>query len=436
MYDVVIETAPQPGSERASKSADEQLLGHVEAQRNALAEHLSRRAELRLGPAYVVELGAPHIGHSVHLPVLLKTRYPIRQTAAAIAAARRFVGEIELGLAQALAASLGEAPSVIVTLNEASLPEADSKPESKGSWDRTAPVLGAIATGIGVIGFVTFVGGAIAWARYGAAGVPQEQALSVTPTQDLIVAGARVLVPAIALGLAGIVLYLAVRTGLDILKARRPRTADRLDRHADLVRGLYFGPFVAAVGALGFSVTVNDLDSEQFIALFIGGSGVAFVSFYVAWQTDRFLYLAGTIFLSLSLLYAGIQYVREGSSPRLRGAAVIQENKKAVVGFFVAEGANRVYLARVDVSDLNADDKISDDASRLVGFQRTEISDLTVGPPRPPQPAFAQAEDIADELCDLQLPVEPTASDEAQATGAKHKAKPVKCYSRPPGVAE
>ena len=62
------------------------------------------------------------------------------------------------------------------------------------SWDRFAPVLAAIGTGIGVIGFMTFVGGVIVWAKLTANGFAAAPALGVIPSQDLLVIGAQTLV--------------------------------------------------------------------------------------------------------------------------------------------------------------------------------------------------------------------------------------------------
>jgi hypothetical protein len=75
-------------------------------------------------------------------------------------------------------------------------------------------VLGAIATGISVIGFVVFFGGMVAWARYEALGIPPNTAVSRVPRAELVATGASFLVPALiaaltAVALAGAVAYLA-----------------------------------------------------------------------------------------------------------------------------------------------------------------------------------------------------------------------------------
>ena len=96
----------------------------------------------------------------------------------------------------------------------------------------------------------------------------------------------------------------------------------------------------------------------------------------------------------------------------MRGAAIIRENKKAIPGLFVAEGAGRVYIARVDLVDEGACQKargggagcqIIEDHSRLVGISKDQVSDIALGDPKPPWQALVQARHLARELCDLQL---------------------------------
>lgn len=53
----------------------------------------------------------------------------------------------------------------------------------------------AIVGGLGVVGLGTFVGGAILFMRFQAAGLPTEEAVSVVPKSVLLTIGAEVLVP-------------------------------------------------------------------------------------------------------------------------------------------------------------------------------------------------------------------------------------------------
>jgi predicted outer membrane lipoprotein len=95
-------------------------------------------------------------------------------------------------------------------------PEPPTVPSSASTpWTQMAPILAAVAGGIGVIGFVTFVGGAVVWARLQGVGFPAAPALGVIPTQDLVVIGAETMVPlilvAIGVVVALVLLYSLIR---------------------------------------------------------------------------------------------------------------------------------------------------------------------------------------------------------------------------------
>jgi hypothetical protein len=81
-----------------------------------------------------------------------------------------------------------------------------SQTESPATANRglVLSVVGAIATGIGVIGFVTVVGGAIMWIRFDKAGIPADKAVAVIPRSELVVVGLYTLIPFIALGLLAV----------------------------------------------------------------------------------------------------------------------------------------------------------------------------------------------------------------------------------------
>jgi hypothetical protein len=70
--------------------------------------------------------------------------------------------------------------------------------------DIVLKVLGAIGTGIGILGFVTFFGGAIIWVRADKAELPATEAVAVVPRSVLITTGATFLFPALLIA-AGVV---------------------------------------------------------------------------------------------------------------------------------------------------------------------------------------------------------------------------------------
>jgi uncharacterized membrane protein YhiD involved in acid resistance len=69
--------------------------------------------------------------------------------------------------------------------------------EPKGPGEQVLKIVAAVATGIGILGFVTFVGGAILWVRVDEAGLAATEAISVIPSSVLVTTGATFLVPAV-----------------------------------------------------------------------------------------------------------------------------------------------------------------------------------------------------------------------------------------------
>ena len=111
--------------------------------------------------------------------------------------------------------------------------------------------------------------------------------------------------------------------------------------------------FCFAVLALVLSILpfFDELDGTH--QLFALGLVVvaAFLAAAVVSVTRRFVYLATTTFVLVGVILSFTAYWREGNANAVRGAAIIRDNKRAVAGLFVAEGAGRVYLARVSLVD-------------------------------------------------------------------------------------
>jgi ABC-type multidrug transport system fused ATPase/permease subunit len=86
------------------------------------------------------------------------------------------------------------------------IPPPAAKPESS-PIDIVLRVLGAIGTGIGILGIVTFFGAAILWVRADKAELPATEAVAAIPRNVLISTGAQFLFPALlyAVGLVALV---------------------------------------------------------------------------------------------------------------------------------------------------------------------------------------------------------------------------------------
>ena len=90
-------------------------------------------------------------------------------------------------------------------------------------------VLGGLVGGLGVLSFVVLIGGTITYARFSAAGLPADEAVSDVPRDALLVLGAKTLIPFAALVLVTtLVLFTVERPGkkqLHYVRLRRTRLA-------------------------------------------------------------------------------------------------------------------------------------------------------------------------------------------------------------------
>jgi hypothetical protein len=373
--------------------------------------------------------------------------FGIQVKGTAVAVVAGLAPAVMAGVAEALKRAYGQ-PVAVSAAPEAMGAAAPATADSTTGWDRLAPLLGAIVTGVGVIGFVTFIGGVTVYARLRAAGFPAAPALGIFPSQDLVVIGAQTLVPE-ALSALGIVVALgflyalvrrrkhvshvsdeeALREGHRIRVAvrKRLRAARKVllrarnrvnDEEAALLTG-HVTPF-ATIGMFFFVVLALSLSTVPFRSELDNthrryAVGLVLVAALLAATvgslTRRFLYLATTTFLLVGVFLSFTAYWREGHANGVRGAAIVRENKKAIPGLFVAEGAGRVYIARVDLVDEGACKKargndagcrIIEDHSRLVGISKDQVTDIALGDPKPPWLALEQARHLKRELCDLQ----------------------------------
>jgi hypothetical protein len=282
-------------------------------------------------------------------------------------------------------------------------------PASRGTgWDRVAPWVAAFGTGIGVIGFVTFVGGMIVWARVRAAGIPAAPTLGIFPRQDLLVIGAETLVPMVLQGLVVVAALAAVYALVRIvLKVRIPHLNQRMREHEDAFLAgeaslaVAIGMFLFVAVALWICVALlgDDLTVDQAVPALFGVAVAALVAAAVGSRTRRFLYLATTTFVLVGLFLGFIAYWSAGNQEAIRGAAIIRENQTPVAGIFVAEGAGRVYLARIAVGD---DGVIDKSRSRLVGIAKSQVTDIAIADRAAPREAVARAGRLVTELCSLQ----------------------------------
>jgi hypothetical protein len=436
---------PESGPRAAGTGlSDEELVyalvtaRHVFERRALAATHAAGSGETR-----AVREGVESIALEDVRPggsVLAQLAFAVQVKGSAVAVVAGLAPAVMAAAAEALESVYRQPVAVSAVRERVGGADTTATAAPRSGWDKVAPILGAIGTGVGVIGFVTFIGGVTVYARLRASGFPAAPALGIFPSQDLIVIGAQTLVPEVLWALAAVIvlglLYAAIRGSQHITVEEQAallagygkydprrllvRGRKRLsDEEAALLTGhatafVVIGMFCFAALALFGSILpfFDELDgTHQLFALGLIGVA-AFLAAAVVSVTRRFVYLATTTFVLVGVILSFTAYWREGNANAVRGAAIVREEKKPVAGLFVAEGSGRVYLARVTLVDESAckaakgdDDgcQIVDDSSRLVGIAKDQVSDIALGDPKPPWKALQQARHLERELCDLQV---------------------------------
>jgi uncharacterized membrane protein YhiD involved in acid resistance len=90
-----------------------------------------------------------------------------------------------------------------------------------GDSSNIVTVLAAVATAIGTLGWVTFIGGAIVWISFTQANLPAAEAIAKVPTSVLVATGAEFVVFAFVAALATIVVLYFFDDRVQRLETRR-----------------------------------------------------------------------------------------------------------------------------------------------------------------------------------------------------------------------
>lgn len=397
----------EPAHRAGTRLSDEEVVYGLTTARATFEKRALRDAQ-RVDPGVEqVELEDVRPARSVAAQIA----FVVRVSGNAVAVVAGLAAPVMVAAAEALQAAYGQPVAVSAVPEQAG--GVATAPVPKTGWDRVAPVLAAVGTGVGVIGFVTFVGGVTVYARLRAAGFPAAPALGIFPSQDLVVIGAQTLVPELLSALGAVILLVLLYA---VLRVGSKRVSDEeaalLAGHA--TRLAAFGMFCFVVLALFVSALpfVKQLDGKHRALGLLLVVVAALLAATAGSLTRRFVYLATTTFVLVGVFLSFTAYWRESHATGVRGAAIVRDKKKAIAGIFVAEGSGRVYLARVNLMNEHACQSahgkgavcdIVDDRSRLVGIAKDQVSDIALGDPKPPWLALEQARRLERELCDLQV---------------------------------
>jgi hypothetical protein len=247
------------------------------------------------------------------------------------------------------------AEPLTASIQDAAVPAtAQATAPGDGLRDTTLKVLGAGAAGLGTLGVVTGVGGAIMFERFSQAGLPAEQAVAVQSHTVLLAVGAEALIPLAVTTLLVLALYWR-------LTAKIPR------------------PLLAALGgagailyyliAVGFAPKAHVL-VEVALATAIVCTAWTWMAGHTTRQDVHALLLAvGTMALGCA-----IGLIRTIDAPKVRGAVVVLSHPARVVaGIYVAENSEQVYLGQVELAN-SYDDEPKAGSGAIIVLNRADVS--------------------------------------------------------------
>lgn len=182
--------------------------------------------------------------------------------------------------------------------------------------------------------YVQLVGGAVMWARYHSAGIPEMQTITALPPEFLLVIGISALLVPVAIGIGAAVLQYVIspenETGV-------------------LPSGFCFVLLLlAGLGVVMAVWIVDDLATWARVTLAAGAVLGAVAVWLVARRSSKFVSLALLFFLFGALYGGAFKVVRELSiNPRFDLAVVFRgEERRPAAGLYLARTSDDVLIAR------------------------------------------------------------------------------------------
>jgi hypothetical protein len=222
----------------------------------------------------------------------------------------------------------------------------------------------AALAGVGVLGFVVLLGGAMDAVTFQAAGLPTDEALAVVPRGTLIALGAQILVPFLGiLFVAGVVLF----------AWESAAGKDRVRHHRFIV--------TAAVVVAGVAAHTYFADHRPWGSLvFIAALGVA-LGVLVVWLAGRRTFLVFSLVAATAVgvfaIASGVLQTRLG--PLVRPVAlVLTDGQVPVVGIFIAATSDRVYVGQVCAKGKDSDEG-DKQSGLMLDIAREDIDQMALG---------------------------------------------------------
>lgn len=258
-------------------------------------------------------------------------------------------------------------------------------------------VAGAVASGLGVLGFVTFAGGVVLWTRFKGMGLPADHALGLVPKSELVATGAEFLAPAVLLSLLIVVIAVLISNAVGELAMRASRRWLWLVTHKWLHEPRrVIAPLIVALGGLAFSIAA--LMSTLPLGAFAVLVGVSILGALVMRACGRLPFVAVSLVAFLAIGTFVIARTYERTSHRLEVMPMAYSRSqpgvalRVEIGYFVVETSDRILFA--------SEPEGVSGANELREFPRTQTDDLEVGGLALPEQAEEHAARFAYNLCE------------------------------------
>ena len=274
-------------------------------------------------------------------------------------------------------------------------------PASASENDRTSfrsvvlSILGVLGTGLGGLGFFTFVGAVVLTARFRGAGLSGTQAISVVPKSQLLAVGVDQLLAPIVVATGAVVvvslLYVKLskrwlRYGLLLLAGGGALVYYAYEVDPQL-KGSTQHRLLLAAAAL------------TLVCGILGAAALGERAVKTRETADGRFFAFGAAIAATVLVFATIEtYARNLSHPEVRATAVVLNGTgEALSGLYIGEDSDRIWIGQVSPSRRNLEKGIRT-TGRVIGIARDSVASLAIGPSTGLSDALEQEPRLESEL--------------------------------------
>ncbi|HEY2768803.1 MAG TPA: hypothetical protein VGI76_11130, partial [Solirubrobacteraceae bacterium] len=148
----------------------------------------------------------------------------------------------------------------------------------------------------------------------------------------------------------------------------------------------------------------------------------------VGWRTRGFALFGASLFISVLLFGTGITLFRTWDHPKLQPVAVLRSGSDSgMIGYYIAETAASVYIARLDVESAESRPLV-EALPHIVVVPRSSVAAIAVGALMEHRAGLRNASQLLHELCTDKV-AEPVARESGSVKGASesHATSPNPC---------